>query len=237
MISVLAATLLGITDPPVLPGPVARKAESAKEAQRSNRRTQIPSVPNSDRLGSDETARALQRFASCFVKRYERNAAALVDPPLSTTSNFRRVLFRRAQGQMRDCVTIQRVSVLSTEQFVLLGAFAEQLYRKRFPSLPALGPINLPEMTHPDQISWDTALRFSNCLIDKDARTADRLVRSEVLSREEAASINTLSSYYSGCLNAGQTLKLNRLALRTTLADQMYRRASAGSALSAPGGF
>ena len=185
----------------------------------------VPGVPAGDQR---RAARALQRLAQCFVDDYPRLAASIVDPPLSNTSNFRAELIENAREEMGRCLTVTRNGgQMITSDIVLLGAFAEQLYRRRFRELPSLGEMHLDPITHPDQVAIHTTFVFANCIIDRDAAAVDRLVRTTAGSNDEEAVLRALSPYYSGCLDVGSTLAVNRLSLRTSLADQLYRRALA----------
>lgn len=202
------------------PAPVAAQAPAPAPGVRLGTRIPVPE----DTPGQREAAQVLQRFARCLVNRDPDLAAAVVDPPHSNADTERLAQFRRASTPMSNCLT--SASSMAAGHRLMTGAFAEQLYRRRHPLLPVLGPAeSLTAMTNPDNAAFVATLDFANCLIDASAADADALVRSSIGSRQEAAALQALSGRYAACLNAGSTLVLNRLALRMALADQLYRRA------------
>lgn len=183
-----------------------------------------------------ETSRIVHAFARCVVNGNPTLTASIVETspyPVGEERAYRTALFARAQRLMSRCL---RAEMMRSPESVIVGAFAEQLYRRRFRTLPPLGPANLSTATDPDDISLRVTLQFAACLIDRSDAEVDALLRSEVGSDRENAALGALSDSFVGCLDAGNSLRLNRLTLRTALADQLYRRALVGAGLARPGG-
>lgn len=179
----------------------------------------------------------LQRFARCFVEDNPRAAAEIVDPPLSTGEEARQTRLRRAQLPIDRCLSIalgrnhmfnMLISAdLGVAMPVLLGAFAEHLYRRRFDEPPPLAAADVPPLADAEDAPAHFTYLFANCLIDRDAVAVDALLRTHVGSDEEGAAFAALAAHFAGCLDQGSTIELNRITLRTALADQLYRRALA----------
>jgi len=184
-----------------------------------------PEEPESQR----DAARMLQVFAGCAVTRNGPLFHELVMvPPLLPDPRILQAGFERARHDMAYCV--YRGMTLGTKQAVMIGAFAEQFYRRRFDSLPPLGPPSVLPAPTADDIPLHETLVFANCLIDRDGRAVDALVRTRVGSGGERTAFRALSPHYANCLDVGSTIQLSRVALRSALSDQLYRRALAAPA-------
>jgi len=191
--------------------------------------SRIPVNEEPETASQREAARTLQRFARCLVDRRADLAAAIVNPPHANPDTARFANFQRARTAMSRCLTT--AAHMSGTLRLMTGAFAEQLYRKRFPTLPRLGaPQPLPRYTDSEDASFAATVDFANCLIDASPQAADALIRSAVGSDEERAAYQVLAEKYPGCLDAGSRLVVSRIALRTGMADQLYRRALFGPA-------
>jgi len=220
----LAAQAPAPAEPPAPPPQATRRADPATRRQEQRRRWQ-PAL--------------LQRFARCFVEDNPGIAAEIVDPPLSAGAETRRIRLRRAQLPIDRCLSISlgrnhMFGMLISADIgvalpVLLGAFAEHLYARRFDALPPLAPADVPPVSNPEDAPAHFTYLFASCLIDRDAASVDRLVRSHVGSDEESAVFAALAGHYGGCLDQGSAMELNRITLRAALADQIYRRALARS--------
>jgi hypothetical protein len=179
-----------------------------------------------------ETQRAtevMQKFAKCVVGKQPVKTAAYVDPARTlpdTDRNARLAYFRR---EMSVCLGRLDGGQLQLSTNVMVGMLAEQLYLRRYPALPTLGSSAIPPAANEVQLATFTTLSFADCLIDRDSGAVDAAIRSTVNSAQEADAFRRISGSYAACLDAGSVLKLNRLALRTALAEQLYRRTIAGA--------
>lgn len=211
--------------------PAAAQAPAPEPGVRLGSRIPVNEEPETP--SQREAAQTLQRFARCLVDRRADLAAAIVNPPHAHPDTVRLANFQRARTPMSRCLTT--AAQMSATLRLMTGAFAEQLYRKRFPSLPPLAaPQPLPRYTDSDDASFAATVAFANCLIDAAPETADALIRSAVGSDEEQAAYQVLAGKYQSCLDAGNTLVISRIALRTGIADQLYRRALFQAAAIAP---
>lgn len=189
----------------------------------------VPELSAAERASLRESARILQLFASCAVDRDQTLFAQIVAvPPLPRESSDRQALLRRATAIMERCLTQARQ--MTANGAVMVGAFAEQLYRRRFAALPALDPSSVPPASNSDEETLQATLEFADCLIDRNAGGVDALLRTRVGSGGEQAAFRLLAPFYVGCVDAGSSLRLNHVALREALADQIYRRAIAAAA-------
>lgn len=173
----------------------------------------------------------LQKFGKCVVGKQPLRSAAFVDPPRSMPEETRRASLVHIRREMSVCLGRLDGAKMQLTVSAMLGTLAEHLYQRKYPVLPPLGRSDVPPMAHPEQLATWTTLSFANCLIDRDAASVDAAVRAVVNSREEGEAFGRLSAHYSPCLDAGSALRLNRLALRSALAEQLYRRATAGPAI------
>ena len=133
---------------------------------------------------------------------------------------------------MSNCLT--SAARMTGNLRLLTGAFAEHLYRQRFSALPSLAPAApLAALTDPDDAPFIATAAFANCLIDSSPGFVDALIRSTVGSDRERDAYRALAGRYGDCLHSGDRLVMTRVALRTAMADQLYRRARAGAVVSA----
>lgn len=183
---------------------------------------------NDQRGDREESARILQSFAGCMIGRKPAQLAAIVDPPYGTPDAERLRRIKAMESTMSLCLGDAGGGWMGSPYYLMVGAFAEQLYRRYFVRLPALGEVEVPPAVHPDQVPILETLRFANCLIDHDPNSVDVLVRSNAGSSVEAAKFDSLAPHYGVCLDAGSKLALNRQSLRAALAEHLYRRALAG---------
>jgi hypothetical protein len=177
----------------------------------------------------EAAAIVVQKFAACVVEKEAKRAAAAIDLPLGTPADYRAAQVKRMNYRMSYCLGRQSGAKMETSLDIMTGAFAEQLYRAKFPSVPALGSVAIPPVDDPDELAGHITRVFADCLIDKAPTLVDGIVRTKASSPEEAAGFASLAVHLGACLDAGSTLKVNRMTLRLALADQLYRRALAGT--------
>lgn len=176
-----------------------------------------------------ESSQILQSWARCVVGRNPQLFEAMVAiPELPGTNAARMALFARAHNVMDGCLF--RAARMTANHWIMVGAFAEHLYRRRFDSLPPLVRVALPPETDPSDVALRTTLEFADCLIDRSAAGVDALSRASVGSGQERAAYAALAPFYTGCMDAGSSLTLSRTSLRAALADRIYRRALAAAA-------
>lgn len=192
--------------------------------------------PSEEDMRLESAARAqivLQQFSRCVVGNDRAMAAAFVDPPLRTDESFRLALLHRGDRLMGRCLGGLGGARLGMPTATMMGAFAAELYVRRFRRLPALGTVAVPAPADPEQRNVQVTRVFANCIVDRDAAGVDALARSTVRSAEERAALARLAPLYAGCLDAGSSLVLDRLTLRVFLSEILYRRALAGQQAAA----
>ncbi len=223
---------LGLSLFAILAAPALAQAPAPEQGTRLGSR--IPERDTPELAAQREAERVLQQFARCVVDRDGRRAAAVVQRARYGVE-ITQTDFAETRRSMTRCMTAAGGGAMGTSALVMVGAFAGELYRRGYSRLPALGAAPVPPPAAPGQVTTLTTLAFAACLIDRDPGAADSLVRSSVGSTDEQAAYAGLAGHYPSCLDAGSSLTLNRLTLRSALADQLYRRAIAGAA-GAPSG-
>jgi hypothetical protein len=171
-----------------------------------------------------------QTYSKCVVEKAPKLASNIVAPDPFVGGKARAPFLEEGKRKLEACMNSINGARLKSSPQVLVGALAEQLYRAKYPSLPPLGEVALTEPRYEELRSRYSLYVVANCVIGRNAQWVDYLIRSASGSPQEDASLKALSGDLGSCLDAGNTLQFNRLTLRTAFADQLYRRAIAGSA-------
>jgi hypothetical protein len=179
-------------------------------------------------VDTQRATEVMQKFAKCVVGKQPVRTAAYVDPPRTLPNVDRNALLTYFRREMSVCLGRLDGGQLQLSTNIMVGMLAEQLYLRRYPALPKLGRSVIPPAADAEQLATFTTLSFADCLVDRDLDAVDAAIRSTVNSAAEADAFRRISGSFAVCLDAGSVLKLNRLALRTAIAEQLYRRAIAG---------
>jgi len=172
----------------------------------------------------------LRRLAMCEIRRSPGYARALLDSMPDSNVEFR---ISHAIGKViENCLSDYRPAI----QFngaALRGAVAEAFYLADHPTAPdfaaakpedaALPAAWLTAKRSADQTSEVIAQDFGQCVVVTDPADADALIRTEPRSAAEDAVVARLQPHLSPCLMQGQTYHLDVTALRSYLAQGLYR--------------
>jgi hypothetical protein len=159
----------------------------------------------------------MRNFAKCVFDRSPRAAANLLAMEPGDR-NFPDAMRRFAQGH-EDCAPMSRLT-LSGIYFIGGVAEASVNYRIRGDHLSryvALDPAR-PAIRARDETEMMTL-----CTVRRAPEELAALFATEPMSEAEAGAMRTLGPVIGGCLTNGQTLRLDRAALRAMLALSAYR--------------
>lgn len=171
---------------------------------------------------------ANQRFAECIARGAPADSRALtLSAPGSPSEQV-------AHGSLYDmvarCQRAARSEGKAAGLFLLRGLLAERLWVRqvatfRAPDQPAPDPdrvdFEAPFRATP-ALKSNYALAF--CVAYTRPDLIDALVRTPVASSEEASAITALKPVIARCYPEGSSLTLDRMTLRATFAEQLYRR-------------
>lgn len=167
---------------------------------------------------------AVYEAGRCIVQ-YDRAAAnrLMATLPLGETAADLPGLNRRAAA----CA--QRLAGEPAMQ--VRGALAQAMFARDFRSFgsdpdPRRGFINLnlPTQARPgaDNDRTTQLYRWADCVVRNDSGSAERLLRTEAASPEEAAAIEGLRNYMAACMPAGTQLDIRLWELRSVIAQSAY---------------
>jgi hypothetical protein len=182
----------------------------------------VESVESED---SDTALRVTNTFARCVARQHGRAAEAVV--AMSYLSPDQSRAASRLVGGQEDCMGSSGAS-LSLKPPLLVGGMAEQFVLQRYRNAD-LAP--LTGMTDEAQaaaglVARNNAEDLSLCVIRRDPAAARALIETVPASKEEAAQIQRLLPHLGPCVPAGQSLTLNKPALRALFATGLYRALS-----------
>jgi hypothetical protein len=177
---------------------------------------------------SAESVKQAHAFANCAVTR-SRGGEILGAYPGSEAET--QIL---ASYRSRGC---QGPAATPT---LLRGAVAEQLFKTDFGSIGARAKRDSVEVFAPlatgalQQLPADRKQRvemldFAACLVATDPTNSVALLNTGVGSAEEGRAMAALQPTFAPCVQAGQTLGVNRAELRGLVAEAAYRAALAHS--------
>ncbi|MBX7502819.1 hypothetical protein K3181_15365 [Qipengyuania sp. YG27] len=194
----------------------------------------------------DRYAKAfIEAFKHCYYKNYpERADNFLIQTDAYSEERPKGTIDRltlRPNKWSAGCQYDQRgtaiESTLSFNTRALRYMMAEAAYLYRFPDAPPAGMSPDSQATAPN---WNVSRRyvstgenlgkarffgdFADCIVAKDPRGADRLVRSEIRSSEERAAAMGMVDALGDCLVAGHELELTPANIRSFAADGLWQR-------------
>jgi hypothetical protein len=169
-------------------------------------------------LDEDNARRFLDDFARCVAGRQPRKAAAVLALPYAseeagTAAN------RLAQSEM-DCLGPFSGSL----SFSLNASSLEAGMAEYF----LANPERIADVRRRDPKAFayaePTALEsFGECVVAQNSAAVNALVKTPVASDQETAGVNALATELAGCIPEGETLELDRTALRQLLAVSIYK--------------
>lgn len=174
-----------------------------------------------------------QKFGGCLVKADPTDSMDFVmASPGSKTSEAAK---QKLMPRMSDCLSASVDQFLSGQVSMTIqptmvrGVIAEALYKLQFAGRPqptshvSAAPIIPAATVDPSNREEAIVYDFAQCVTESDPSAARSLVLSKIDSHEEQAAIAAITPSLSPCLYRGDTLKADRLTLRTRLAEALYR--------------
>lgn len=169
-------------------------------------------------LDADKARRFLDDFARCVAGRQPRKAAAVLALPYGS---------KEADLAAND---------LAQSEIDCLGPFSGNLsFSLNATSLEAgmaeyllANPGKIDDVRRRDPKAFVYAEpagleTFGECVVAQNPAAVATLVKTAVTSDEETAATDALTPQLAGCISEGQTLELDRTALRQLLAVSLYK--------------
>jgi hypothetical protein len=170
----------------------------------------------------------MRNFAKCVFNRSPRAAASLLamDPG---DRHFPDAMRRFAQGH-EDCAPMSR---LTFSGIYFIGGVAEASVNFRLRS-DHLSRLVAVDPARPAIRARDETEMMTLCTVRRAPEELAALFATEPMSEGETGALRTLGPVIGGCLANGQTLRLDRAALRAMLALSAYRLMAWNESPTAP---
>lgn len=169
----------------------------------------------------EAVSRTLIDFGNCVVRKFPERVQ-LVTHMNVTDQKYRPMLKDLAD---EDCLSTGELSMSST---LLRGALFIGIYERLY---SAKGRVDFSTLPTPDYlkgysqpldpaaVSAIAVARFGECVARKESATAVQLINSLPGSSSEDTIIRGLTPSISGCVPAGETLRLSRQFVRAAIAE------------------
>lgn len=185
----------------------------------------------------------LRRLAQCAVEKrpnYARTMTASV-PRSDVETRIGQAILK----VMEPCMNNFRPA-MSVGFAQLRGALAENIYLAEHPR-----PVDFAHVDHSaknlpadwqkakltaDQASEIVAQDFAQCVVSDAPAQADALLRTSPRSTAEGTAISALAPYLGPCLAVGHTFSMDAAAVRSYVAQALYRGVNDWTPVTAAGG-
>ena len=193
-------------------------------------------------------ARFSKAVAACSYFRLGRDAVDRLlreSDPVSLNVEGANLNWIRIERTMKSCMESRMDEYSSNVRLARVGMqFAPSRLRALMLEEAYLGsheaPISIPEgateLTNRTYVSTgDDRNRaaglgnYADCIVYRDAKGADALLRTEPASPEEDQAARALAPVLGGCLIEGQTIEFTPASIRAIAADGLWSRAAFGS--------
>lgn len=172
-----------------------------------------------------EGRRMVNSFARCVARKRKAKAEAVLALPYGTQEQSEAAW--KIIGNLPSCFEGPKIGrrQIHIEPQHLVGGMAEELALARY---AAAGGESLARLT-PEQLALPAAAprngaeTFGQCVVLRDPAGTKAFIGSEIGSPDENKSAAGLLPHLEQCLTEGQTLALNRPALRILLAVALHR--------------
>ena len=173
------------------------------------------------------------KFAGCVAKRDGQALKVFYQKPQNWAETSA-VLWPGAQRTLDICLGKSGNLSMNGKASMFLGGWAQELYLKSYPTLPALADVDKSSTGSVTSRRDAMMYEFAQCLTVAAPVYSDYLIRTVAGSPEEGTAVKFLSQKFSGCFPANGTLSTNKLTLRLAIAHALYRRA-VGAELTSSG--
>jgi len=170
-------------------------------------------------MDQDQAVRFMDDFARCVARHQSRRAAAVLALPYGSDQQ-RAAAADLAEGEDHCLGPFSGTLQLTFNAPSLAAGMAEYF---------VLNPDKLADerRRHPGSFVYappEGVEGFCDCVVQQSSAGVEALVRTEIASGAERAATNALAPELARCVLEGQTLSLDRTALRQLLAFSLYRR-------------
>lgn len=213
------------------------------EAETGSRIRTKPVAENPERIGQ-----MIKGVGRCVYQGNGRKADNLLATSDTESLSGKEFGFRSSgqddQFGISDCMAYQTIGTeLKTQlQFSMIrirAMMAEEAYLKRFGAPPAL-PVGAVEdaprtyfSTGPNLAKARSLAAFADCVVFRDTRGADAVLRTPPGTMEERKAAMALAPVLGPCLVQGQEVALTPIAIRAIVADGLWARYVAANAATA----
>ncbi len=169
----------------------------------------------------EAVSRTLIEFGNCVVRKFPERVQVVTRMNV-TNENYRSMLKDLAD---EDCLSTGELSMSST---LLRGALFIGLYERLY---SAKGRVDFTGLQSPEYlkgyekpldpaaVSAIAVARFGECIARKEGGNAVQLLNSLPGSSSEDTMVRALTPSISGCVPAGETLRLSRQFVRASIAE------------------
>ena len=168
-----------------------------------------------DRDGAEARMR---QFTQCVVRGDPTLGAKLLQSTPNSAEET--ALYRKVAESRNRCLGSGRLTMKNRS---MRGALAEQMYLHDYPD-----PIAEPAKPAATFVASHDGIQayhsYGNCVVSRDPTAVDAVIRAKPRTAKEKQAYQNAAPALSTCLSGeGQSLRIDRLALRGFLAEALYR--------------
>jgi|UPI000687A82F hypothetical protein len=205
-------------------------------------------------FAADQARRIQAGFGECVVKKQPELTKEFVLKPRYEKDDLRKIFPKIGDGWCLLQAADSTGSLMRFPGDTLRYTFADVLIRKEFtngaPNIADAGPIQHAPLVEGDYLpsprrkasaaeleelalNRQKALvaiylsKFGECVVRSNPVASYQLINSKILTPEESAAFTALAPSFGPCVEAGQSFKLDKSAVRGTIAMNLYRLAHA----------
>lgn len=211
---------------------------------------------------ADRVRQIQSGYGDCVVKKQPEEAKRFVLTPRFEEVELRKILPKVGDGWCLNEASDAYGGVMKFPADTMRYTLADALVRTEFltsaPSIADAGPIHHAPLVEADyqprpgrkarpselealarkREMFDASSymsQFGECVVRGNPAASYHLIMTAVLSPQESEAFKALISTFGSCVTAGQTFKLDKAAVRGTIAMNLYRLAHAPRITAAPG--
>jgi hypothetical protein len=210
--------------------PVDAFAQDGTETGSLIRRAPMARLSDRPGLSDADRARAVAAdYATCLVKRHDRDVRAFVDTPFNTDVST------KAMQRLNDpdCLYNAKITMPYT---LVRGAIFRSLYIKDYGKAeikvgdqPLDYSSSVGDLNSVSSATQLMLLEFAGCVIRKDFLSARKALVAEAGSDTEKNAYTALAPVFSPCMPQGHTVQFSKASLGAVMSEAMYRIAQSST--------
>ena len=161
---------------------------------------------------------AMHMFSRCVLRHHPAKIDALLAS--APASDDEKRIFKSLDGDA-DC--LGNYTDLSGDPYLLRGALAEAIYRKRYSAIEAAA-LDGALKASPSSSRADAVGKFADCVVDAGPSQVRGLLGTTPNGPEEGTALTALNPLLGPCLDSTSQLRLNKPYLRAILASALVDR-------------